>query len=318
MKYILFAASLAAVLAIAGVSHAAPIYSNNFEVDTTASWTVNGGPADEAANFFYDYTAAGIPLAPNSTAGDKRGLNLQANVASGIFGGFSVSPTGVSAGPKTKLSFDWWGNFNGPFPGGGSGSTQLSTFGILTNGTSVQWPGGAQSSVWFASTLDGNSASDWRAYSSGPGASSYVDASSVYAAGAVAGNRNSSNAYYSGLGLNTAPAAQLLLFPQQSGTTLVGSAGMEWHQVVIESDSTNVTWKVDGLLIATVPITGLTTSGSNVFFGHSDSNAGSSTDVNDVNLLFTLIDNVVVVPEPSSLVLCLATVLGAMASRRRW
>ncbi len=103
MRCIQFVTSLAAVLALAGVSHAAPIYANNFEVDTTASWTVNGGPADEAANFFYDYTAAGIPLAPNSTAGDKYGLNLQANMASGIFGGFSVSPTGVSAGHKAKL-----------------------------------------------------------------------------------------------------------------------------------------------------------------------------------------------------------------------
>ena len=43
------------------------------------------------------------------------------------------------------------------------------------------------------------------------------------------------------------------LYPQQTGFTLVGSPAYEWHQVVIENDLTNVTWRVDGLLIATVP-----------------------------------------------------------------
>jgi hypothetical protein len=79
-----------------------------------------------------------------------------------------------------------------------------------------------------------------------------------------------------------------------------------------------MTWKVDGLLLATVPVGDDTAAtGNNIFFGHSDSNATSSSDANDVNLLFTLIDNVVVVPEPSSLVLCLVAALGGLVSRGR-
>ena len=82
--------------------------------------------------------------------------------------------------------------------------------------------------------------------------------------------------------------------------------------------STNVTWTVDGTLIATVPAGDDTVAtGNNIFFGHSDTNAGSSTDVNDVNLLFTLIDNVVVVPEPSAVILCLVAAFGGLVSRRR-
>jgi hypothetical protein len=79
----------------------------------------------------------------------------------------------------------------------------------------------------------------------------------------------------------------------------------------------NVTWTVDGTLIATVPAADDTAAtGNNIFFGHSDTNATSSTDVNDVNLLFTLIDNVAVVPEPTSMML-LSIALAALATRRR-
>ena len=89
-----------------------------------------------------------------------------------------------------------------------------------------------------------------------------------------------------------APAAQLALFPQQTGTTLVGSAGMEWHAVEIRKHGTTATWTVDGLLIVTIDLTTVTLGGGNIFFGHSDMNATSSADPNDTALLFTLIDNV--------------------------
>jgi hypothetical protein len=115
-----------------------------------------------------------------------------------------------------------------------------------------------------------------------------------------------------------APAAQLMLFPQQTGTTLVGSAAMAWHQVEIEKLGTAATWKVDGTLIATIDLTTVTLSGGNIFFGHSDTNSTSSTDPNDVNLLFTLIDNIHVVPEPSgNLLLAIGCFLVSRLRRRR-
>lgn len=317
MKWTFTAAALALTALLATSGRAAPLYSENFDVDPTANWVLNGGPADESADFFFDYSAAGIPSAPNS-GGTTRGLNLQANQSSGIFGGLSVSPIGQSFAGDYVLKFDWWENFNGAFPAGGSGSTQMSSFGIGTAGTSVQWPGGTQDSVWFGATGDGNSSSDWRAYSSAA-ATSYPDASPIYAAGAVAGNRNHSNAYYAGFGNVSAPAAQLALYPQQTGTTLVGSAGMEWHAVEIAKIGTTATWKVDGLLIATIDLTTVTLGGGNIFLGHSDTNATSSTDVNDTKLLFTLIDNVVVerVPEPASMALVGLAGLGLIGFARR-
>ena len=310
--------AVALVASLAPVAGAA-LYSENFEIDPTASWTVNGGPSDEAADFFFDYSTVGIPAAPSGAG--TRGLKMQANQSSGIFSGFSASPTGQNFAPAGDyiMTFDWWANFNGPFPAGGSGSTQLSTFGVGTSGTVAQWPGGAHDSVWFGGTGDGGSSFDWRAYSAAaPGL--YTPGSGVYAAGTGTSPdaRNNTHPYYAGFGGNTAPAAQELLFPQQDGATNVGSAGMEWHQVEIKKTGTTLTWKVGGTLIATIDLTTVTLGGGNIFLGHSDINSTSSTDPNDGALLFSLYDNVQVIPEPSSMAPFALAGLGlAVAARRR-
>jgi hypothetical protein len=246
---------------------------------------------------------------------------MQANQSSGIFGGFSVSPTGQSFSGDYRLTFDMWLSFNGPAPAGGSGSTQMGGGGVGTSGTVAQWPGGAQDSIWFAATTDGNSSSDWRAYSP-TAATSYTAASGVYAAGTGTSPdaRNQSHPYYAGFGNVAAPGAQLALYPQQSGTTLVGSAGWAWHEVSILKLGNTVTWSVDGLLIATVNASDDTaTTGDNILLMYSDTNATSSTDPEDVNLLFGLYDNVQVtlVPEPSSLALVGLGALALLLRRRK-
>lgn len=310
-----------ASLVLAGFAQAQIVYNQNFDVDDTANWTVNKGPntTDEAHDFFFDYSTVGIPSAPNS-GGTTRGVKLQANQSSGVFGGMSVSPIGQSFSGSYKLTFDMWLSYNGPAPVGGSGSTQLGGAGIGTSGTVAQWPGGVQDSIWFAATTDGNSASDWRAYSPSAG-TSYAAASGVYAAGTGTSPdaRNHTHPYYAGFGGVAAPAAQLTLYPQQSGTTLVGSAGWAWHEVSILKAGGTVTWTVDGLLLATVNASDDTANtGENILLMYSDTNASSSTDVNDVNLLFGLFDNlkVTLVPEPTTLTLVLGAAILGLARRR--
>jgi hypothetical protein len=176
---------LFAVVGLPSVSSAADLYTQDFDVDDTANWTINSTyydvPESNTANFFFDYSTVGIPSAPNSTGGSTRGMNLQANqdfdndgltVAGPLPPGFSVSPTGqdFSAAGDYKLTFDWWPNFPGPFPAGSNGTSQLSGFGIGTSGTFDNYPGHVDG-VWFATTPDGGSSADYRAYGPERGAS---------------------------------------------------------------------------------------------------------------------------------------------------
>lgn len=267
------------------------LFTENFDANHTANWRVNSSPGvDSAANFFFDYSTAGIPPAPNSS-GTTRGLKLEANMSSNVFGGISVSPTNQSFSGDYILKFDIWWNFNGPAPTGGSGSTQLTGAGIGTTGTTAQWPGGTQNSVWFAVTPDGNSSSDYRAYSTAA-PTVYPSGSLVYQA--PSHSTQAADPYYASFGGNTPPAAQTSLFPQQTGTSGAGAPAFRWHTGRIIKFGNTVTFTLNGIPIVVIDLTTVTLSGGNIHFVHSDSNATSSTDSNDRNLLFGLIDNVVV------------------------
>ncbi len=295
--------SLALILALGALASQANgqvLYFQNFDVDDTANWTVNKlGVGQSDANFYFDYSSAGIPSAPHSVDGTTIGLRLRANMlgtTNNFPGGVSVSPIGKTFAGEYQLRYDVWMNFNGPAPGGGSGSTQMTGAGIRTAGTTSQVAGGTVDSAFFGASAEGGTSSDYRAYA--PAAqSSYQDASGVYAAG----SRNNSNPYYAGFGGVSAPADQVALFPQQTGTTAVGAAGWAWHDSIIKFKGNTITWTLDGLLIATVDATAAGTfGGGNILFNQYDINAGASTDANAPFLLFGLIDNVRVsaVPEP--------------------
>lgn len=304
-----------ATMAMLGMaaSASAQLWMDDFDTDTSANWTINGGPSDETANFNFDYSTLGISSAPNSVGGTTRGLQMLANQSSGVFGGFSVSPVGKSFNGDYVLRADVWMNSVGPFPVGGSGSTQVGGLGIGTSGTVANWPGSADG-VYFMATGDGGSAADYRAYSPAA-ATSYGDTTGVYFAGSEAGSRNSSHPYYAGFGSVTPPAAQTALFPGQTGTTNVGSQAFAWHDYKIEKLGDQITFSIDGLNIARVDASTFSLGGGNILLTHSDINATSSTDPNNF-LICTIFDNVrvEVVPEPATMA---ALGLGCVAMLRR-
>jgi hypothetical protein len=314
---LIVAHTVLALLMTAGAANAASIaFSDDFDVDSTANWTVND-PAltDKISDFYYDYSQIGVPAAPGGAT--TRGLKMTANNTGGVFGGFSVSPTGQSFSGNYQVKFNLWQNYVGPLGPGGNGTTQLSTFGIGSSGTTAFWPGAAvKESVSFAATLDGGSASDYRAYSSAA-PTSYASGNAVYQA--PGGTINDSGAYYmAAFPSNTAPAAQLGLFAGQTGSTNAGEISFAWREVTIDVINGFATWSVDGTAIAKVDLSTVTLGGSNILFGHSDSNAGASTDPNDSLLNVTLIDNIVVtVPEPTSLSLLGLSVVGLLLGRAR-
>src|SRR3954464_5046683 len=104
-------------------------------------------------------------------------------------------------------------NANGPFPGGGTGSTQNQTAGLRAPGNHVQWNSGATDGVWFAANGEGQASDtsatlpDWYAYI---GTTLQASNSGIYTGGTAADVRGNGNAYYQNVfpGGQSAPAMQ--------------------------------------------------------------------------------------------------------------
>lgn len=323
------AASIAAAVSFYAIgqasSWAAIVFEDNFDSGlSSVNWTTNTSSFDSFVDYAYDYSFIGVPSAPNSN-GTTIGMRFLVNQSAAVFQGISASPLSQSFTGDFTIRFDLWINFIGPFPAGGSGTTQMASFGWGTSGTTVQWAGDKHS-VMFAGSSDGGTIQDYRAYlrELAPAAGAPIlPSSGVYAAGttdtpAAADSRNHTDPYYAVFGGVTAPAQQEALYGSQSGTTATGTLGMAWHDMLIEKTGDNVSWYVDNLRIATVPITGATLGGENIFFGMFDINNASSDDPNDF-LNAAIFDNIRVdlVPEPSCAVLAGLGAAGLIARRRR-
>jgi hypothetical protein len=277
------------------------IYSENFDTDHSSdgTWVANVTAVGyNPVNLFFDYSSVGIPPAPNSTNGTTRGLKLQANLDPAVQAfpaGANASPAGFSIAQNFEMRWDWWLNYNGPLNAGGAGSTQIGGAGFGTAATFANVPT-AIDCIFVGCSGDGaGTTADYRVYSPAFSAS-LQDASGVYAAGTV-GSRNNANAYYQATfppqsATNNCPG-QLALYPQQTGLTQGGSAGMRWNDISLKKVGDIITYTINGLLIATIDIsTNGTLGGANIVFGHFDINTGASTDVNATNLAFSLVDNI--------------------------
>jgi hypothetical protein len=306
---------LAALFGLALASRAQTrVFTEDWETDHSFDNTYRTNYTTGGANLavlYFDYSTVGIPQSPNSTGPGTHGLKMCANIdpALQVFpSGVSVSPVGFGITENFDMHFDYWGNFNGPAPGGGSGSTQVGGAGYGTFGTNAQVAGIADS-VYIGATADGGSSVDYRVYSpnhfvsyqdgdfrigsgTGPNPVGHGDPSSGYVYAGT--NRNNTGGYYDvKFPGQSIPAAQTALYPQQTGTAANGSQGFKWHDVSLSKIANVITYKIDNILIATVDVVDAGVSGgTNILFNHYDINAGASTDPNFTNLNFTLIDNV--------------------------
>jgi len=308
------------ILAAARLSSAAPIYADDFDTNTSANYTVNQDP-DTTVTFAYDYSADGIPSAPGSAGSSTLGVKFTANNgdATGTAAAINISPTGQSFSGDYTLRFYSWQNMNGPFPGGGTGSTEFATGGVGTSGTAVQKSSGTASGAWFAADGEGNSGIDYRAYLNtaleGPTSTAYIATDQ-----GTINRRNANNTYYHTAfpGGQQAPASQQTAYPgptagaNQTGSLKAGTQGFAWRFWEITKSGTSVSWSIDGLPIATFANPTLT--GSNIFVGHWDVFA-SITD--NPAVTFGIIDNLEVIPEPATAVLSLFCVVGMLGALRR-
>jgi len=256
-----------ATLAITGLFLCAPViapatvlFSDNFNADTSASWTVNVAPAANAslqdAVFAFDYSALGIPPAPGST--DTLGLRLRSNIPggaatpvttrpTGVTSGISISPTGQNFGTNYHLSFYVWVNFNGSANTNGladnansEGGTHNTLFVAGTSGTvplavanTALVSGASMDGIGFGTTGDGGITADYRVYPKSGTIS--TAASGVYAAGVANDVNNVAptgnvNVYYEAmpsLQPHSAPAIQqTLATAEYSGDAFNTQAGL--------------------------------------------------------------------------------------------
>jgi len=270
------------------------VFEDNFDTDTTANWIANRSSADTRITFNYNYAVDGIPPAPHSTGGTTRGVKFEANLAAGALAALSISPVGQRFGGDYRLHFDMWINVNGPFPGGGRGSTEFLTAGLGTAGNRVEWTGSGSIADGVYFSVDGEGGVSDASTTSGDycaylGAALLGPGSGVYSAGTAASARANGHLYYIGGfgGGLSAPSLQQFNYPQQVGTLLPGTVGFAWHDVLIAKRGTTVEWSMDGVRLATVPSVSLTAS--NVFIGYWD----PFTSISDkAALSFGLADNV--------------------------
>ncbi|MEO5803939.1 MAG: Calx-beta domain-containing protein [Verrucomicrobiota bacterium] len=279
-----------------GDSAPAPVlFSDNFDTDTSVNWITNAadGGLDTFVEFFYDYSADGIPPAPHS-GGTTRGVKFRVNETQGLVNGISISPIGQNFTNDYRLEFDLWINVNGPFPDGGTGSTEYGNAGIGTSGAQAQWEFGTPDGAWFSADGDGGTGVATGDYNAYYGSTKAPDASGAYVAGTAAGVRENFNPFYSLWGGDSAPASQLAAHPQQTGALSVGTYGLAWHCVAITKVGETVNWSIDGKSIANLTndvSTPFTTTG-NIFIGYMDRFASLS---DNPALSFGLFDNVEVV-----------------------
>ena len=329
-----YAAVMAGAIAMPIVASAATVFSDDFSsvAGSSPNYTVVTSDATSSfPTYAYDYSAMGIPSAPNTTDGSRLGLKLDANLsAPGAAESLTLHTVNSYAGDYS-VKFDAWINVNGPFPDGGSGSTNYLMGGVGGDGTTNNRGGSAAPASgvggWFAVNGDNGNGTDYRLHK---GNVLQGVATGQYAAGTGTTARNGTDPYYAQFGgilVDTMPVqgASNGGPAQQTGTSGGGTFGMAWHQVelLVDADggtggAASVKWIVDGLTLGTLDAgaSGAFPSSGRVTLGYSDPSANNS-DLPSHS--FALIDNLRVdaVPEPTTCALLVPAALTLLARRRR-
>jgi hypothetical protein len=329
----LVAVSIAAVPAVLfpAISPAQTIYSDNFNSAADSAnyniiqTTATGGAPSSDATFGYDYSALGIPVAPDTTDSSTLGLRLRVdNLANSItpaaVGAIEVATVGLTLPSRYVITFDLWGNYIGSgtsIASSGSNGSTAPGVGVGTSGTSLQSPNANDG--FIADTFHdggGGANADYRIYLDNT-ARPVPSTSPYWAAGQTSTAGSHSDAYYSFLSPQSAPSAESTVSSTQGGSTPAGIVGFQWTKWTITQDGTNLTWAINGHTVTTVPDSSITFGGNQVSLDSIDSGLTGNTAANNQTLNFDIFDNlnIMAVPEPSMMSLLAVGVAGLLARR---
>jgi hypothetical protein len=279
-------------------------FSENFNDGNAASrWSVavqtestalpTTGP-DGSVNFAFDYSTLGIPSPPGGS--DTTGAFIQVNNTDqeGDEGEtYIIYPNGQSFFGNFAVTADMfvWNDLGAS----GAGTTELGMIGAFLNNADpvapYQWGTEGGPLAWIYSG-EGGSTADLAAFKEGNASSTGYIALNDYnavAAGSIPG-------FETGVSSASGPAPD---------ATPNGS----WVKVRLESTGSTVNWFLNGALVDSYNNSGGFYTAGNIFLGLTD-------PFNSVNLAGgVVIDNVAVVPEPASSVLCVLCSLAALMRR---
>lgn len=315
----------------------ATILTDNFDTaGSSANYNIFQSLSSTSGNtgsvgFAYNYSALGIPQAPNSI-GDTgtTGMWVQSDqlaASTDAVGDISVVTKNITLPAKYQVSVEVWGNYVGDSTGipgtGGSNSSTGATIGVQTKGTSYDSAitNAAQQGVLLDAIRDATSSGGtYRVYINGSNEGN-PPPTGMYTAGndATASQFNTAddgNYYASFMPSVTAPTVQSSAASTQTGSTVPGEFGFAWHNETVTQDGTNVTWAIDGHTIATVSDGSFTSGGSGVVLGDQDSNANTGPATYNADIFDDLVITDLT-PEPASLSLLSLAGLGLIRRRRQ-
>lgn len=222
----------------ASASAQTTLFSDNFETNTSANYTiVDDGSVDGVQEFGFDYVAAGIPLAPRSTVGDTGGLRLTANTSVGAADAITCFHNDVVTADVYTMTVDVWMNFTGA-----AGTTEHGHVGIGGDGSTFNqvFSPISGSGAFLAFTGDGGSGSDHRWFR---------DPNNTPAGETDSTTLPNSHSSYLGNGSNNTGSFFQTLFPAPP-STIAGSPGNIWTTIEVEVNNTigQISFSYDGVL----------------------------------------------------------------------
>lgn len=245
------------------------------------------GPVDFTALFGFDYSTVvsptNIPVAPSTTNGTTKGLSLTVNKdGTAAIAAVNLYPLSQTFTGSYALKFDLWINHanNGT-------ATEHTLFGINHSGAITNRVGLTNSDgLFFAMDGDGGVSSgsttlrDFAVFrGGGTNAIPFLLVTNTLAFGPEP---------LLGALFDNADAGISALFPPQAipgSTTAAGSAGLRWLSVEVRQLTNQITWLLDGVVIAQYTNNFDFTNG-NILIGYNDAFASLGSAAN-----FALFDN---------------------------